>query len=97
MHGEAPEPMGRRKAPDMTLPQLDVRTDEIAHWPVHRADGPCCFHCVTKTRLGCSKCKKGLCLTEGRNCYIDFHKTRSEKLILPQKLTILVLLFMQST
>ena len=28
---------------------------------------------VKKTRLGCSKCEKGLCLTKDRNCFTNFH------------------------
>ena len=63
-----------RRAPDVVPPQADVRTDDVAHWPVHRADRPRCFHCGGKTRIGCEKCKKGLCLTEKRNCFKDFHK-----------------------
>ena len=61
-----------RKAPDMA-PQADIRTDATNHWPVHRPDRPRCIHCGEKTRIGCEKCRKGLCLTEKRNCFKDFH------------------------
>ena len=62
-----------RKATDMAT-QADIRIDAANHWPVHRPDRPRCNHCGEKTRIGCEKCKKGLCLTEKRNCFKDFHK-----------------------
>ncbi len=71
---EEDQPKMPRKAPDNRPPQPDVRTDGMGHWPIYRGDRPRCFHCGAKTRLGCIKCGKGLCLTDSRNCFVDFHK-----------------------
>eukprot|EP00795_Rhopilema_esculentum_P005808 gene5808-11110_t len=62
------------EAPPEMAPQTDVGTDSVNHCPVHRPDPPRCFHCGEKTRMGCEKCKKGLCLTEKRNCFKDYQK-----------------------
>lgn len=62
-----------RKAPDLKEVPDHVRYDEVGHWPVHREDRPKCFYCKEKTRIGCKKCKKGLCLTKDRNCFLEFH------------------------
>ena len=51
----------------------DIRYDKHEHWPVHREDRPRYFLCKEKTRLGCSKFEKGLCLTKDRNYFTHFH------------------------
>lgn len=62
-----------RKAPDLIGTPEDIRFDNYKHWPTHREDRPRCFVCREKTRWGCSKCEKGLCLTKERNCFVIFH------------------------
>ena len=62
-----------RKAPDLKEVPADTRFDNVDHWPVHRDERPRCFLCKEKTRWGCSKCKKGLCITKERNCFRYFH------------------------
>ena len=66
----------RRNAPDILQTPLDIRLDETAHWPIHREDRPRCFLCKEKTRIGCSKCEKGLCLFKDRNCFVAYHNAK---------------------
>ena len=66
-------PKRPRKAPDLREVIPDIRYDKHEHWPIHREDRPRCFQGKEKTRLGCSKCEKGLCLTKDRNCFTNFH------------------------
>lgn len=63
-----------RRAPDLLLTPDNIRLDEVSHWPVHREDRPRCFVCKQKTRLGCLKCGKGLCLVKERNCFLEYHE-----------------------
>ena len=62
-----------RKAPDLKEVPADTRFDNVDHWPVHRDERPRCFLCKEKTRWGCSKYEKGLCITKERNCFCYFH------------------------
>ena len=62
-----------RKAPDLKEVPADTRFDNVDHWPVHRDERPRCFLCKEKTRWGCSKCEKILCITKERNCFHCFH------------------------
>ena len=66
-------PKRPRKAPDLREVIPDIRYDKHEHWPIYREDGPRYFLCNEETRLGCSKCEKGLCLTKDRNCFTNFH------------------------
>ena len=61
-----------RKAPT-SAPNEDIRFDGFEHWPEHRSNRPRCMNCGEKTRVGCSKCNVGLCLTAERNCFKEFH------------------------
>ena len=63
----------RPRRPPTRIPQDDVRHDGLQHWPEHRPDRPRCSKCGDKTRIGCTKCRVGLCITASRNCYKDFH------------------------
>ena len=49
-----------RKAPDNGSPQPDVRTDEMAHWPIHSADRPRCFYCGVKHAWVVGNAKRGI-------------------------------------
>ena len=62
-----------KKAPHLKDVPADTRFDNVDHWPVHRDERPRCFLCKEKTRWGCSKYKKGLCITKERNCFRYFH------------------------
>lgn len=67
----------KRKASHATraIPQKNIRTDEIGHWPITdekrgRCKLPNCKGCpVTK----CVKCKVHLCLDKRKNCFVNFH------------------------
>ena len=50
----------------------DVPLDGYCHWPLHKPKRSHCALCKGKTRRS-SKCEKGLCLNENRNCFKDFH------------------------
>ena len=50
----------------------DVRLDGYFHWPLHNLKRPHCVLCKAKTCISCSKCEKGFCLNENRNCFKDF-------------------------
>ena len=53
----------RRRRPPTRIPQDDVHHDGLQHWPEHRPDRPRCSKCGDKTRIGCTKCRVGLCIT----------------------------------
>uniref|UniRef100_A0A8C4NZ77 PiggyBac transposable element-derived protein domain-containing protein n=1 Tax=Dicentrarchus labrax TaxID=13489 RepID=A0A8C4NZ77_DICLA len=66
-----PAPLPKRvrvRVPD------DVRTDQVAHWPV-KCDkrGRCKFCKINATTSLCEKCDVRLCFTEERNCYRSYH------------------------
>ena len=48
------------------------------HMPIYVNSRQTCKHCskrdqVHRTRWMCTVCKVALCLSDARNCYIDFH------------------------
>ena len=61
-------------------PQIDIRFDEVGHWPERVANKGKCRNCKRTCRYICIKCsgnvtsgKIHLCLEEQRNCFYDFH------------------------
>lgn len=50
------------------------RMDCFAHWPVHTSKGRCRYCVGGTSRIKCEKCDSRLCLTEGKNCFMAFHK-----------------------
>ena len=64
-----------RKAPDLKDTPDGIRFDEKNHLPIYRSDHPRCKVCKEKTRNGCQKCGKGLCITESRNCFLAYHES----------------------
>ena len=56
------------------IPATDVRYDNVGHWPECRDDKRKCRLCKTgQSRVFCSKCDICLCLSNARNCFLDFH------------------------
>ena len=51
----------------------DFRLDGYCYCPLHEPKRSHCALSKAKTRISCSKCEKGLCLNENRNCFKDFH------------------------
>ncbi|KAE8296822.1 hypothetical protein D5F01_LYC05588 [Larimichthys crocea] len=52
----------------------DVRTDQVAHWPVkHDKRGRCKLCKINATTTLCEKCDVRLCFTEERNCFKLYH------------------------
>lgn len=71
------KPYGKRR--EVTkLPSKDIRYDRIDHLPgvhVTPSRNRCrCEGCILKTNNFCMKCKVYLCIKEGKNCFVDFHK-----------------------
>lgn len=64
-------PKRRRRTPVSV--QNDVRLDQCGHFPEYRANKPRCAECSKPMRMGCMKCKVGLCVEKDRNCYLAFH------------------------
>ena len=55
-------------------PTVDVRIDQIAHWPVKCPKRGRCKVCKeNQTDTKCEKCDVRLCFNEKRNCFKDFH------------------------
>uniref|UniRef100_A0AAZ1XVK0 PiggyBac transposable element-derived protein domain-containing protein n=1 Tax=Oreochromis aureus TaxID=47969 RepID=A0AAZ1XVK0_OREAU len=55
----------------------DVRTDEVAHWPVKCEKRGRCKNCkVNATTTLCEKYDVRLCFTEERNCFKSYHYQR---------------------
>lgn len=53
---------------------LDVRTDQLSHWPLLGLTQRCKMHnCTQRTTVLCTKCNVHLCLTRERNCFTSYH------------------------
>ena len=65
-----------RKLPSLKMVPHDTRFGNSNYWPIHREDRPKCFHCKEKTRVGCNKGGKGLCLTKEINCFAEYHDAK---------------------
>ena len=66
-------PLERRKqlAP---VPVADVRYDNVAHWSECHEKKNKYQLCKTGTRhVFCTKCDMCLCLSNSRNCFVDYH------------------------
>ena len=57
------------------IPQTDIRSDQVAHWPemVTADQRQRCKVCHTLTQTRCEKCTIFLCIRPNRNCYKLFH------------------------
>jgi hypothetical protein len=71
---ESEEPPSRRRRTTTNV-QDDVRLDQIGHYPEYREKKSRCTHCSRPMRMGCAKCKVGLCVEKDRNCFLKFHTT----------------------
>ncbi|KAK3928359.1 PiggyBac transposable element-derived protein 3 [Frankliniella fusca] len=67
------------KSPWVPRPSDPLRTDEANHWPVKCTKGRCRY-CSSTVRIKCTKCDTRLCITQDRNCFLQFHITKSGKL-----------------
>ncbi|KAK3907910.1 Chimeric ERCC6-PGBD3 protein [Frankliniella fusca] len=67
------------KSPWVPRPSDPLRTDEANHWPVKCTKGRCRY-CSNTVRIKCTKCDTRLCITQDRNCFLQFHITKSGKL-----------------
>ena len=67
------------RRPMVSRPSDKLRTDDLNHWPEKTTKGRCRY-CSSNIRLKCTKCDVRLCITQERNCFVQFHITRSGKL-----------------
>lgn len=73
---KAPKPAKAHIAASKVAPPVDIRYDDISHWPVEDRRNRC-LHCNDRTHFTffkCSKCDVPLCVMKGRNCFREFHK-----------------------
>ena len=55
-------------------PIVDIRFDNVSHWPEFRADKRKCRLCKTgQSRVFCKKRNICLCLSNARNCFTEYH------------------------
>ena len=63
------------KRASVPTPCLDIRYDQIGHWPEPVDKKDRCHLCQAYSRTKCSKCKLSLSLLKDRNCFEDIrHK-----------------------
>lgn len=60
-------------------PPVEIRFDGIGHWPVEVRRERCllCKKRGSFTFFKCCKCDVPLCLKKGRNCFHEFHNTKT--------------------
>lgn len=65
----------KKKNATKPIPQFDVRTDKVGHFPVEAEKRQRCKkpHCGLKTSTFCIKCQVHLCFNKSRNCFSQFH------------------------
>lgn len=65
----------KKRSQTQPIPQFDVRTDKIAHFPIEKNERQRCKKplCGLKTYFYCTKCNIYLCISKKRNCFVDFH------------------------
>ena len=58
-----------------SLPEADVRLDQIGHFPEYReVRGMCKMpNCKSRILIHCVKCNVPLCMERHRNCFMKFH------------------------
>ena len=73
---DTPSPIARKQP--AVVPCEDVRYDNVAHWPEFRTNKNKRRLCKTNySRVYCKKCNLCLCLDNSRNCFYDFHTSKS--------------------
>ena len=66
-------PAARQKS-SKPLPCNDARYDGMHHWPEYRSNKLNCRLCkVGNSRVFCKKCNICLCMSNIRNCFLQFH------------------------
>ncbi|GFO07481.1 PiggyBac transposable element-derived protein 4 [Plakobranchus ocellatus] len=55
-------------------PVLDVRYDNLGHFPEWISRVRCKAACPGFTYVFCVKCKVHFCFNKDRNCFVDYHK-----------------------
>lgn len=67
----------RRRGSSAHVPSLNIRTDNVGHWPVFKEHkGRCKIpNCTGIPKVSCSKCGVYLCFVPNRNCFYRFHNS----------------------
>lgn len=74
-----PSPIRRGpKKKTVAQPVDGVRYDNVSHWPDLVKNKARCRQCQATTQVECQKCNVKLCLTSSKNCFVDYHTSRSE-------------------
>lgn len=69
------EPSKKTGRPANPRPSIDTRYDQIGHWPEFQNQKQRCKNCISSyTKWSCRKCNVRLCLSNNKNCFVDFHK-----------------------
>jgi len=65
----------RQRVRVQPVPQIDLRTDDIGHWPEMTSRRLHCrvITCKGQSRVKCSKCQVHLCFDKSKNCIRDYH------------------------
>ena len=66
----------KSRGPSQAVPEMEVRTDNVAHFPIPgEKKGRCKLpNCKGFSRITCEKCHVFLCLTAKSNCFRLFHR-----------------------
>lgn len=65
----------RKRGPMKHVPPMEVRADQIGHWPVIQEAKMRCKYpkCKGFTHTKCEKCGVDLCFNKNNNCFKNFH------------------------
>lgn len=64
----------KRQRPSVSIPQNDIRYDQVGHFPLFADKQQRCRLCKKGySRIECAKCHVHLCLVKDRNCFHEFH------------------------
>lgn len=66
----------KRRGPAAPTPNVEVRHDNVGHWPEVAPQRQRCKMpgCKGQPVSFCTKCKTHLCINKNANCFIAFHK-----------------------
>ncbi|KAG0430632.1 hypothetical protein HPB47_022529 [Ixodes persulcatus] len=69
------EPSRKTGRPANPHPSIDTRYDQIGRWPEFQNQKQRCKNCISSyMKWSCTKCNVRLCLSNNKNCFVDFHK-----------------------
>lgn len=65
----------KKRGPAAAIPNFETRRDSIGHWPSFSEKRQRCKYpaCKNLSSVVCTKCSVNLCLSQERNCFVEFH------------------------